>query len=116
MINQRERQTYYGAVNYLDHTVHLKAFSAGNSENTVSFLTWLLSLYPNKRLILLWDGASSHRDNQLKVFLNEINAGLQEDEWKITLIQFAQVKSAFSQFLDGFLLRSVKFSWYLGFL
>jgi transposase len=147
MTNQRERQTYYGAVNYLDKTVHLKAFSAGNSENTIIFLTWLLSLYPNKRLILLWDGASYHRDNNLKAFLAQLNAGLTEGDWRLTLIRFAphapeqnpvediwlagknylrrqfaknktfaQVKASFSQFLDGFSLHSVKFSWYLNFL
>jgi putative transposase len=34
MLNQKERQTYYGAVNLLTREFHLQEAAAGNGENT----------------------------------------------------------------------------------
>ncbi len=36
MTNYRQRQTYYGAVNFVSREFHLQAFPAGDSENTTS--------------------------------------------------------------------------------
>lgn len=89
MTNQKQRQTYYGAVNFMTRQLHLKAFPAGNSEHTQAYLKWLQELYPDKKLLLLWDGASYHRDNSLKEFLDQVNAGLEEEDWRITVCRFA---------------------------
>ena len=89
MTNERERQTYYGAVNLFSHTFHLKEFPAGNGECTVEYLRWLKSLYPNKRTILLWDGASYHRDVNVKTFLAEANDGRDEKDWQFLCLSFA---------------------------
>lgn len=87
--NQKDRQTYYGAVNFQTQQFHLKPFSAGNGVNTVAYVNWLRELYPTARLWLIWDGASYHRYAQMRDYLAEINAGLSEDEWPITCTLFA---------------------------
>ena len=52
MTNERERQTYYGAVNLLTHQFHLQAFPAGKGECTVAYVRWVRGLYPDKQIIL----------------------------------------------------------------
>lgn len=89
MTNQKARQTYYGAINFVSRHLHLQEFCAGNSDNTIAYLKWLQELYPGKKLLLLWDGASYHRDSQLQEFLAQVNAGLAEADWKLTLMRFA---------------------------
>ena len=61
ILNQKERQTYYGAVNFQSQQFHLKSFPSGNGEHTVAYVNWLRELYPDARLWLIWDGASYHR-------------------------------------------------------
>ncbi len=143
MSNQKQRQTYYGAINLVTRQAHIKAFCAGNAQNTVAYLEWLQELYPGKKLLLLWDGASYHRDGTIQEFLAHANEGLKEEDWRLTLCRFApnapeqnpvvdfwlagknhlrrcfaqnktfaQVKKAFSSFLQDFSLQSVKFDWY----
>ena len=68
---------------------HLREFAAGKGECTVEYLRWLVELYPDKKLLLLWDGASYHRDAQVQAYLTEVNAGLCEEEWRVTLLRFA---------------------------
>jgi len=89
MLNERERQTYYGAVNLVTHTFHLKAFPAGKGEYTVAYLRWIHDQYPDKKVIFLWDGASDHRDAQVKAFLAEVNGDKDESAWSILCIPFA---------------------------
>lgn len=89
MTNQKQRQTYYGAINGLTRQSHLKALDAGNSQNTRTYVEWLQELYPGKKLLLLWDGATYHRDGAMKEFLTQVNEGLAEQDWRITLCQFA---------------------------
>jgi transposase len=89
MTNERQRQTYYGAVNLLTGAVHLQEFGAGNGENTVAYLQWCQSLYPGKPLLYLWDGASYHRGTEMQEFLARENAGLAEAEWAVTCVPFA---------------------------
>ncbi len=87
--NQKDRQTYYGAVNFQTQKFHLKSFPAGNGANTVAYVDWLRELYPTARLWLIWDGASYHRFAQMRDYLTEINDGLSEDEWPVTCTLFA---------------------------
>ena len=89
MTNQKQRQSYYGAVNFLSREFHLKAFDAGNSQNTICYIKWLLEIYQGKRLLLLWDGATYYRDDKLQAFLEEVNQGLEEKDWRVTLLRFA---------------------------
>ncbi len=89
MTNYRERQTYYGAVNFLSRAFHLKPFSAGNSAHTIAYLRWLMEIYPGKKLLLLWDGATYQRDHKVQEFLADVNQGLAEQDWVVTLLAFA---------------------------
>lgn len=89
LLNQRERQTYYGALNFRTGQLHLREFGAGNALNTIAYLQWLVELYPDKKLLLLWDGASYHRDHRLKEYLATINGDLDPEQWRLTLMPFA---------------------------
>ena len=44
MTNQRERQTYFGALNYQTKQFFVQEYGAGNSANTVLFVKYLQSL------------------------------------------------------------------------
>jgi transposase len=44
----------------------------------------LPGLHPDKKLILLWDGASYHGSEEVQTYLNKVNQGLDEKEWKVT--------------------------------
>ena len=83
VVNERDKQTYYGAVDYLERELVLKPYDAGNSENTIDYLRHLLDQSPNQRLLIFWDGASYHRSKEVRGFLDEINQGLPTEQWKI---------------------------------
>jgi len=44
---------------------------------------------PNQQLVLIWDGASYHRSEELRAYLNQVNADKPEAEWQIRCIAFA---------------------------
>jgi transposase len=87
--NERSKQTYYGAVNIYTQHCLIQASEAGTGEGTIAFLNYLLSQCPNSRIALIWDGASYHRSQQVKEYLESVNQGLDESNWKITCIRFA---------------------------
>jgi hypothetical protein len=89
VVNEREKQTYYGAIDYLEGGLILKTYDAGNSKNTIDYLRYLLEQSPNQRLLIFWDGASYHRSQEIKNFLDEVNQGLSTDQWKIHCVRFA---------------------------
>lgn len=61
----------------------------GNSENTIKFLEYLRSQRPAAKLLIIWDGATYHRSQQIKEYLGTLNNSLQEEEWLITCKRFA---------------------------
>lgn len=87
--NERERQTYYGALNLHTREFHLSEAPAGNGGHTVAYLQWCQTLYPDKKLLLLWDGASYHRGAEMRKFLATTNDGLAEADWQVTCMRFA---------------------------
>jgi transposase len=87
--NERERQTYYGAVNLYTQECVIQAARAGNSESTVYFLKYLESQNEDKRIAIIWDGASYHRSQEVKDYLALTNRDLDELGWNITCIRFA---------------------------
>ncbi|MER3433491.1 MAG: IS630 family transposase, partial [Leptolyngbya sp. ERB_1_1] len=42
-----------------------------------------------RRIALIWDGATYHRSQEVKAYLESVNQGLDEPKWKITCIRFA---------------------------
>jgi transposase len=89
IVNERDRQTYYGAVDSLDKRVLLQPQDKGNTACTIDYLKFLQSQMPEQRLLILWDGASYHRSNDLKDFLAQVNDGLTADDWRIHCVRFA---------------------------
>jgi transposase len=89
VLNTRERQTYYGAVDYLNGEVFVQGLPQGNSEHTVAFLQWLQPQVPNERLAIFWDGAKSPRSEAVRVYLEQVNDDKPEAEWQIHCMCFA---------------------------
>ncbi|TFI55134.1 IS630 family transposase [Mastigocladus laminosus UU774] len=89
VVNERQKQTYYGAVDYLKGELILKQYDGGNSENTLNYLQYLLGQSPEQRLLILWDGATYHRSQEIRAFLDEVNQGLPTEQWRIHCVRFA---------------------------
>ena len=89
IVNERQKQTYYGVIDLASQRCLIQPYDAGNSENTIAFLKYLREQYPKARIALLWDGASYHRSKGLKAYLDSVNQGLEKEQWKITCIRFA---------------------------
>ena len=87
--NQKERQTYYGALDYQTQEFIIKGYSAGNTENTVDFLQYLQQQKPGKRLAIVWDNATYHCSQKFRDYLTQVNQNLPEEEWPITCLNFA---------------------------
>ena len=85
----KERQTYYGALDYLSKRFVVQEYGAGNQDNTVAFLQYLQSLYEDTRLVIVWDGVIYHRSTVVRQFLEQLNVGLSPENWKITCIRLA---------------------------
>jgi transposase len=87
--NERHKQTYYGALDLQTQQCLIQATEKGNSENTIAFVKYLLQQYPDSRIALIWDGATYHRSQEFKDYLESVNQGQDEPDWKITCIRFA---------------------------
>lgn len=87
--NQRNRQTYFGALNYRTKEFTLREYNTANGENTVDFMKYLQNEYLGKRIVLIWDGATYHKSEDVKGFLASINEGRDPAEWQFTCILFA---------------------------
>jgi putative transposase len=88
MSNEKERQTYYGAVNVLSGEFHILPYESGNGVNTVSFVKYLEEICKDAKIILIWDGATYHKYGEMRRYLEEINGGLNEKDWKVTCLLF----------------------------
>jgi len=89
VVNERQKQTYYGALNFYTQKFFVQAYEQGNSESTIAFLQSLLAECPERRIALIWDGASYHRSQEVRAYLESVNQGVDESFWKITCIRFA---------------------------
>lgn len=89
ILNPKERQTYYGALNLFSREFILIPYQAGNGEFTVDFVKKLQAKNPEAKTLLIWDGASYHRGEEMKKFLACQNEGLSPETWKITCCRFA---------------------------
>ena len=87
--NEKDRQTYYGALNYQNQELTIQAYPAGNGDSTVKFVKHLQEKYSGKKIILIWDGASYHRFGDFRDYLAQINNELAPDQWRLTCVLFA---------------------------
>ena len=89
MTNQKQRPTYYGALDYGNKKFLVQPYEKGDSANTISFLKYLIKQRPNSRLTIIWDGATYHKSQQLREYLELVNKGKSPEEWQINCILFA---------------------------
>lgn len=87
--NIKDKQTYYGALDLYNKDFVLTPSVKGDGEHTVSFIKHLQALNPDKKLIIIWDGASYHCCDEVKAYLEEANKGCEEKDWRVTCILFA---------------------------
>lgn len=87
--NEKDRQTYYGALNYQTQELTVQAYPAGNGVSTVEFVKHLQKKYTGKKIILIWDGASYHRFGEFRDYLGKLNHGIPPEKWLITCVLFA---------------------------
>ena len=89
MTNEKERQTFFGALNYKTKQFFVHAYGKGNSENTVLFLKYLQDLNLGTRTLIFWDGASYHKYAEMRDYLGEVNQGVEKSKWQIICELFA---------------------------
>ena len=59
IVNEREKQTYYGALDYFNQEFLLQAYPQANSEHPISFLDYKQEQRPAQRIAIIGDGASA---------------------------------------------------------
>ena len=79
----------YGVMNLDNQEFFLTPYKRGNSDNMVSFMKYLQALQPDKKIIILWNKASDHGGQKIQTYLNQVNLGLEEKDWKVTCLLFA---------------------------
>jgi transposase len=89
IVNERQRQTYFGALNYRTKEFLVQPYARGNSENTIAFLHYLQQQCSNQRIAVIWDGASYHRSGEIKAYLESLNQGKDPQKWQLTCIRLA---------------------------
>ncbi|MEH2330079.1 transposase [Nostoc sp.] len=65
------------------------AAEKGNSKNTINFLEYLRQQRPLAKLLIIWDGASYHRSQEIPDYLDSLNRELEKEQWWITCLRFA---------------------------
>lgn len=58
-------------------------------EHTISFLDYLQAQRPSQRIAIIWDGASYHRSQEVKDYLQSLNTGRPQPSWQLVCIRFA---------------------------
>ena len=66
-----------------------QAYPKANSEHTVSFLDYLQKVRPNQRIAIIWDGASYHRSQEVKDYLQSLNFAHAQQFWQLVCVRFA---------------------------
>ncbi len=89
MTNFRQRQTYYGAIEQKNGATTVQAYPAGDGASTVAFIQLLRQKYADKRLLLIWDGATYHKGTEMVDYLTSLNHGLDATAWWVTCLLFA---------------------------
>lgn len=87
--NPKQRQTFYGGIDAWAGEMHLCSYPKAESLASTDFLQDLLYRYPNAKLTICWDNARWHRGEEVQRFLEQVNADLPPEQWRITLIAFA---------------------------
>jgi transposase len=84
--NYRASQTYFGALDCVEPKVILQSAKTANSESTIKFVEHLKAQCGDAKLVLIWDGASYHRSDALRRYLEQVNGG---EDWQVHCLRFA---------------------------
>ena len=60
IVNQKEKKSYYGALDYRSKEFIIKGYDSANTKNTIDFLRYLQQRREGQKLAVIWDGASYH--------------------------------------------------------
>jgi len=58
VVNERQKQTYFGALNLLSQKFVVKAYEKGNSEPTIAFIEYLRAQFSHSRIVIIYLGWS----------------------------------------------------------
>ncbi|MCC5669985.1 IS630 family transposase [Nostoc sp. CHAB 5784] len=89
VVNARDKQTYFGALDYKTKEFLTYKAEKGDSKNTIIFLEYLQKQRPGAKLLIIWDGASYHRSQEIQDYLNSLNSELDKEQWLLTCLRFA---------------------------
>ena len=89
IVNERKRQSYFGALNLFTGRATIRKYDRANSESTIRFLKDLLRANQRCKLTIFWDGVGYHRSKLVKSFLEKINKGKTGLKAKLNLVQLA---------------------------
>lgn len=89
IVNQKERQTYYGALDYRSKEFIVKGYDTANTKSTIDFLAYLQKKRKGQKIAVIWDGASYHGSHEFKDYLSQVNQDLDAQDWQITCLKFA---------------------------
>jgi putative transposase len=67
--NEKDRQTYLGALNYQSKEFHIQSHPSGDEKSTVKFIKYLQNKYKNRKIILICEGAIYHKYGKFRDFL-----------------------------------------------
>jgi putative transposase len=81
---EKDRQTYYGAINLATKDFHVCPFTKGESVYPVQCVTHVQALSPQAKLLFIWDGASDHKYADMQAYVHEVNQGVEKHEWRVT--------------------------------
>jgi len=56
-----KKVSFYGLYLYNEGQVKILAYDRANGENTIDVLRWLLREFPDRKILMVWDGAPYHR-------------------------------------------------------
>jgi transposase len=87
--NEKQRQTYYGALDYQTKEFIVQEYERGDTENTIAFIEHLRKVRSGMRIAIFWDGAAYHGSKIFREYLSKINTGLSEKEWSVLCTKFA---------------------------
>ena len=91
---KKEGQSFYGALDTKSGKCHLwDTAEKQNSKNTVKFLTQLEDYYQEKDVLLIWDGAPSHR-GEVKTYLKQLHQQRRtyhKRRWKLQIMYFPPI-------------------------
>lgn len=88
---KKEGRSFYGALDVKSGKCHLWDISdKQNSANTVKFLRQLEDYYQGKDVLLIWDGAPSHR-GEVKTYLKQLHLQRRiyhKRRWQLQIMYF----------------------------